>query len=44
MKEFYSKKELEKLYGKTYATMLDDSLIPKTDKVYHNYITIYKGF
>ncbi len=38
MKEFYSKKELEKLYGKTYATMLDDSLIPKTDKVYHNYI------
>ena len=38
MTEFYTKDELNELYGKTYATMVDDSLIPKSYKDYREYI------
>ena len=37
MTEFYTKDELTSLYGKTYATMVDDSLIPKGYSSYKDY-------
>ncbi len=38
MNEFYTKDEITNLYGKTYATMCDDSLIPKSYEIYSNYL------
>ena len=38
MDKFYTKDEITKLYGKTYATMCDDSLIPKSFEIYSKYL------
>ena len=38
MSTFYTKDELIQLYGKTYATLLDDSLIPKKASTYDEYM------
>lgn len=38
MSTFYTKDELIQLYGKTYATLLDDSLIPKKASAYDEYM------
>ena len=38
MTAFYTKDELVQSYGKTYATLLDDSLIPKEQSTYDEYM------
>ena len=38
MNAFYSQDELINLYGKDYATLLNDSLIPRTRDIYNSYV------
>lgn len=39
MDAFYTQDELIDLYGKTYASILSDSLIPKSKNIYDSYVT-----